>query len=150
MTMDRWISQAVDYSLAQIHRNLAELSSFPELTENGRWRTVDHGGWVGGHWVGLIWLAFACTREKGLETAARIWATRLAPRQFDATTHDLGFLFELSHVLGYELTGDITLKAPALQAAETMCQRFNRQRFLPGLGPPDSPGNCAAVPSSIP
>jgi unsaturated chondroitin disaccharide hydrolase len=140
MAMEPWILPALEYSLSQVHRNLVELDSFPERTENGQWFCVENGGWVGGHWVGLLWLAFSSTQNPALEAAARTWAARLAPRQFDTTTHDLGFLFELSHILGYELTGDETLKAPALQAAETMCRRFNsRGGFFQAWGPLDAP-----------
>jgi unsaturated chondroitin disaccharide hydrolase len=135
-----WMDQALDFSLGQVNTNLAHLQSFPERTADGEWVCVDHGGWVGGHWVGLLWLAYSCTNDPGLETAARTWAERLGPRQFDTTTHDLGFLFELSHILGYELTGDKALKAPALQAAETMTRRFNQPGgFFQAWGPLDAP-----------
>ena len=76
--MERWLVQAIDYGLAQIYRNLAELDSFPELTENSRWRTVEHGGWVGGHWAGLIWLAFAHDPRHPFQTS-----------QFDRSWPDL-------------------------------------------------------------
>jgi unsaturated chondroitin disaccharide hydrolase len=139
MVTNHWILQALEYSLARIRANLAALEFFPERTENGRWRTVENGGWVGGHWVGLLWLAFAYTQDAELKKAARAWAARLAPRQYDATTHDLGFLFELSHVLGVRLTGDETLKLPALQAAETLSRRFNpRGGFFQAWGPLDA------------
>jgi len=136
--MENWPHAALEFSLLRIRENAASLEAFPELTENGRWRTVENGGWVGGHWVGLLWLAFAQTHDPDLEQAARAWAARLAPRQFDPNTHDLGFLFELSHVLGYALTGDESLKAPALQAAETLSRRFNpRGNFFQAWGPLD-------------
>jgi unsaturated chondroitin disaccharide hydrolase len=135
-----WIAQALDYSLARVDTNLAHLQSFPERTAGGEWICVDHGGWVGGHWVGLLWLAFSHTNDPEVETAARTWAARLAPRQFDTTTHDLGFLFELSHILGWELTGNETLKVPALQAAETLSLRFNQAGgFFQAWGPLDAP-----------
>jgi unsaturated chondroitin disaccharide hydrolase len=128
--------------VTRVNKNLAQLQSFPERTENGGWVCVENGGWVGGHWVGLLWLMFAYTRDSALESAARAWAARLEPRQFDTTTHDLGFLFELSHVLGFQLTGDGTLKRPALQAAEILSQRFNsRGGFLQAWGPLDAPSN---------
>jgi unsaturated chondroitin disaccharide hydrolase len=135
-----WMDQALDFCVARVQENLTHLESFPERTEGGAWVCVENGGWVGGHWVGLLWLAFAYTQDPTLEAAARAWAARLAPRQFDTTTHDLGFLFELSHILGYQLTGDDTLKTPALQAAETLCCRFNhRGRFFQAWGPLDAP-----------
>jgi unsaturated chondroitin disaccharide hydrolase len=94
---------------------------------------------VGGHWVGLIWLAFAHTQDPALERAARTWAAYLLPRQFDTTTHDLGFLFKLSHILGYELTGDGAFIPPALQAAETLSRRFNpRGGYFQAWGPLDA------------
>lgn len=128
-TLD-WAIQALDFSLLRIRENLSSLESFPERTENGSWVCVEKvgekpGWWVGGHWVGLLWQAFAYSKDSDLEQAARTWASYLVPRQFDTTTHDLGFLFELSHILGYQLTRDEAFIPPAIQAAEALSQRFN-------------------------
>jgi len=108
---------------------------------------MDNGGWVGGHWVGLLWLAYAHTGDKSFEVAAREWAARLVPRQNDTTTHDLGFLFELSHILGAKLTGDAVLKPPALQAARTLTRRFNSKgNFFQAWGPLDgTPGERGRI-----
>jgi len=131
MMSENWINAALDFCLARIRENLTHLESFPERTQDGQWLCVDNGGWVGGHWVGLIWLAFAHTQDPALESAARTWAVSLLPRQFDTTTHDLGFLFELSHILGQKLTGDDSFIPPAMQAAETLSRRFNpRGRYF--------------------
>jgi unsaturated chondroitin disaccharide hydrolase len=123
----QWASRALAFSLGRISLNMVQLSEFPEYTRGDRWICAKDGGWVGGHWVGLLWLAYAYTRDREIERQARQWATRLSPRQNDTTTHDLGFLFELSHVLGANITGDATLKGPALQAARTLTLRFNRK-----------------------
>lgn len=134
-----WLSQAIEFSIQKIRQNIADLNSFPERTEDSKWVCVDNGGWVGGHWVGLLWLAFAHTCEATFKLAAYDWAARLAPRQKDATTHDLGFLFELSHVLGFHLTGDKALKSPAINAAQTLYRRFNeRGNFFQAWGLPDA------------
>ncbi len=126
---------ALDFSLEQIRQNLADLTSFPERTIGNHWECVNNGGWVGGHWVGLLWLAYAHTGDPSFEAAARQWAARLAPRQNDTTTHDLGFLFELSHILGAKLTCDTSLKPPALQAARTLTLRFNSKgNFIQAWG----------------
>ena len=123
----QWVSQALAFSLGRISRNMIQLSGFPEYTRGGQWSLAEDGGWVGGHWVGLLWLAYAYTRDREIERQARHWAILLSARQNDTTTHDMGFLFELSHVLGANLTGDATLKDPALQAARTLTRRFNRK-----------------------
>jgi unsaturated chondroitin disaccharide hydrolase len=121
----QWVSQALAFSIGRISQNMIQLPDFPEYTLGDRWVFAENGGWVGGHWVGLLWLAYAYTHDQQFECYARKWADRLSVRQYDTTTHDLGFLFELSHVLGANLTSDATLKGPALQAARTLTRRFN-------------------------
>jgi unsaturated chondroitin disaccharide hydrolase len=80
--------------------------------------------------------------DKSLEQAAREWTTRLALRQNDTSTHDLGFVFELSHVLGAQLTGDASLKPPALQAARSLIQRYNEKgKFIRAWGALDTDTN---------
>ncbi|RPI24600.1 MAG: glucuronyl hydrolase [Chloroflexota bacterium] len=133
-----FVDAALTYSAEVTRRNLESLKTFPELTRESEWACVENGGWVGGHWTGLLWLAFSQTGDQTFENGARQWAARLAPRQNDPTTHDLGFLFELSHVLGACVTGDAALKPPALAAARTLLQRFNpRGQYLQAWGPPD-------------
>lgn len=120
-----FVKEALDYSIRMVRRNLQELKDFPEIAKDGQWTPVPGGGWVGGHWTGLIWLAYAHTGDPALQSAACEWSERLAPRQYDLGTHDLGFLFELSYILGAKLTGDDSFKAPALQASRSLIQRFN-------------------------
>jgi unsaturated chondroitin disaccharide hydrolase len=137
-----WLEAALEFCLAKTRQNLATLASFPERTEGGQWVQIDpdeHGWWVGGHWVGLLWLAYAATGDPSLTVAARDWANRLLPRRPDQIDHDLGFLFELGFVLGYQLTNDESLKASAVQAAETLSRRFNpRGQFIQAWGPLDA------------
>ena len=120
-----FVQEALDYSIERVRANLKQLHDFPELAKDGQWAVAPGGGWVGGHWTGLIWLAYAHTQDAFLLAEARGWTERLAPRQYDLTTHDLGFLFELSYILGAKLTGDAALKAPAIQAARSLIRRFN-------------------------
>jgi unsaturated chondroitin disaccharide hydrolase len=133
-----WVKVALAYSLEKLRATLAAVNAFPELTQNGVWQCVEDGGWTGGHWTGLLWLAYAHTGDKTLESAARTWTARLAPRQYDTTTHDLGFLFELSHLLGAKLANDASFKTPAIQAAQTLIRRFNSKgNYLQAWGPLD-------------
>ena len=134
-----WLSEAIDFGLHKIHCNMRELTAFPERTDGNSWICVEDGSWVGGHWVGLLWLAYAHTQNSEFERAARIWASKLAARQNDDSTHDLGFLFELSHVLGFRFTGDCVLRKPALIAALTLYKRFNPNgNFFQAWGDPNS------------
>ena len=146
MTNDKkdWINDALTFVSARTRDNLERVTDFPESAKDGVWEYARNkpGGWVGGHWTGLLWLAFAHTGDKLFGQAAREWTARLAPRQSDTSTHDLGFLFELSHVLGAQLTGDALLKLPALNAARSLIQRFNAKgRFIRAWGALDTPTN---------
>lgn len=142
ITRPSWLDAALEFCIAKTRNNLAVLDSFPERTENGRWVLTDpdqHGWWVGGHWVGLLWLAYAATGDPSFAAAARDWAKRLLPQLNDQADHDLGFLFKLGFVLGYQLTGDENLKAPALEAAAILSRRFNSHgHFIQAWGALDA------------
>ncbi len=138
ITPPSWLDAALEFCINKTRINLSSLASFPERTEGGRWVQIDpdqHGWWVGGHWVGLLWLTHAASGDPSLEAAARAWAGRLLPQLNDQADHDLGFLFELGFVLGSKLTGDEGLKSPALQAAAILSRRFNpRGQFIQAWG----------------
>ncbi len=144
----QFVPEALQYSLDVICQNLATVQGFPELAQGGKWSYArEDGGWTGGHWTGLLWLAYAHTADPLVERGAREWTARLAPRQNDTMTHDLGFLFELSHLLGLKLTGDASFKEPAIQAARTLTRRFNSKgNFFQAWGPlngtPDERGRA--------
>jgi len=137
-----WLDAALEFCIVKTRHNLANLVTFPERTADGRWVQLApnlHGWWVGGHWVGQLWLTYAATGDPSLAAAARDWANRLLPGLHDQADHDLGFLFELGFILGYKLTGDEELKIPALQAAATLSRRFNpRGQFIQAWGALDA------------
>jgi unsaturated chondroitin disaccharide hydrolase len=122
--MERY-DQVLDALVAKTRRNLSRLDAFPHTTRGGLWRTSAHGRWTAGHWIGIIWLAYLRSGDPRLMDAARTWLERLAPRQTDTTTHDMGFLFSPSFVRGYRITGDRALREIALTAARSLTTRFN-------------------------
>ncbi|MBK7456166.1 MAG: hypothetical protein IPJ46_21325 [Anaerolineales bacterium] len=67
ITSPSWLDAALEFCITKTRDNLATLTSFPERTEDGKWiqtKPDQHGWWVGGHWVGLLWLAYAATGEQ--------------------------------------------------------------------------------------
>lgn len=83
--------------------------------------------WVNGFWSGQLWLAFAHTNDPIFLQAARrqrpYFERRLALSQ--THDHDLGFLYSLSAVADYKLTGDMHAQQLGLQAASSLASRFN-------------------------
>ena len=127
--MQEQFQAALEYSIEITHHNLETLSDFPERCEGECWTTIDRNRipahWNDGFWVGLLWLAYAHTGDKKFDAGAREWANWLAWLKEETRTHDLGFIFWLSHVLGARVTGDASLLPNALQAAQTLTRRYN-------------------------
>ncbi len=57
---------ALDACVATTRRNLARLEGFPYWTEQGRWLTEQRGRGTGGHWLGIIWMAYLRTGDPAL------------------------------------------------------------------------------------
>jgi len=95
----------------------------PDLT----YKRSDDRNWVDGFWSGQLWLAYAETGDRTFFDAARqqraYFMSRLA--QTDTHDHDLGFLYSLSAVADFKLTGDSSARAMGIAAAESLASRFN-------------------------
>ena len=144
-----WQEEALDFSLKKIEASINTLDEFPDRCAGPEWTSVrpdrDSRHWVDGFWTGQLWLAYAYTKEAKFEAAAREWTERLAWLKTTTGTHDLGFIFYLSNVLGAYATGDESLFADALIAAETFTKRYNpRGEFLLAWG--DANGEINGTP----
>ena len=142
--LNQTLQEALNYSLQIIEHNIQALDYFPDRCPGETWTTVQKeripGHWVDGFWVGLLWLTYAHTQDPNIESAARAWANRLAWLRHTTDTHDLGFIFYLSNVLGGRATDDNALLANAAEAAETFTQRYNhRGEYLQAWGKIDGP-----------
>lgn len=142
--MKQQLEEALHYSLQVIAKNSETIIYFPERFENGAWVTSEKdripSHWVDGFWTGLLWLAYAHTQDTNMETAARKWTSELSWLKDTTLTHDLGFIFYLSHVLGYRITSDESLLSDALTAVETFTQRYNpRGEYMQAWGRIDGP-----------
>ena len=123
---------------------------FPHYSENGAWELLDvhsssqwhgdqyeHGNWTAGFWFGTMWLTALGREDDAIAELARSRLPQLDERAFDHTTHDLGFLFYPSLVLG-ELCGFIGAEQaqPAIEAARMTARRFNDAgRYIQAFGP---------------
>ena len=143
-----------DYRLAasrEYQRSLERAEClYPHYSENGSWELLDvdalsswqdgsyeHGNWTAGFWFGTMWLSALASGDEGPAELAKVRLSRLAGRATDATTHDLGFLFFPSVVLGYEcgfLTDEEAVSA--VEAARMTARRFNDMgRYIQAFGP---------------
>ncbi|MFJ8510414.1 glycoside hydrolase family 88 protein [Streptomyces avermitilis] len=142
----RTLRAAADYAVEKIRAVAPGVSAFPVGTKFEKWVYSQNGDWVGGFWPGTLWMAWLYSKDEELRTLALDSARKLAPRQHDTSTHDLGFLFTPSWVTAWHLTGDDTWRRGAVQAADSLIQRYNpRGRFLRAWGALDDPNNAGRV-----
>jgi unsaturated chondroitin disaccharide hydrolase len=115
----------------------------PHVTdEDGRWELIAPLDaedaaltglpWTGGFVAGQLWLA----REH--ERAAAV-TDLLRPRAAQPTTHDLGFLFWPSAVLGLAATGDDCYRVLGLRAAASLVRRSLPNGVIQVIGALDDP-----------
>ncbi|QNK58216.1 glycoside hydrolase family 88 protein [Paenibacillus sp. PAMC21692] len=102
---------------------------FPHASLAGKYDRTAASAWTSGFWPGLLWLAY---REEGDESLKRLAQTCEAAQdealdEFAKLHHDVGFMWCLSAVASYKLTGDEQSKQRALKAASILAGRFNPQ-----------------------
>ncbi|MFE0537099.1 glycoside hydrolase family 88 protein [Streptomyces nigra] len=142
----RTLREAADYAVDKLAAVSPTVTAFPVGTRFEKWVYSQNGDWVGGFWPGALWMAWLYSGDDAFRTRALASAQKLAPRQNDTGTHDLGFLFYPSWVTAWRLTGDEAWRAGALKAAGTLIRRYNpRGRFIRAWGGLNDPNNAGRV-----
>jgi unsaturated chondroitin disaccharide hydrolase len=143
---ERTLRAAADYAVDKVRSVAPGVKHFPVGTKFEKWVYSQNGDWVGGFWPGTLWMAWLYSEDDAFRTWALESAQRLAPRQYDTSTHDLGFLFYPSWVTAWRLTGDEAWRAGAVQAADSLIQRYNpRGHFIRAWGALTDPNNAGRV-----
>ncbi|MGW7529633.1 glycoside hydrolase family 88 protein [Streptomyces sp. NPDC054783] len=143
---ERALRAAADYAVEKLHAVAPGVTGFPVGTKFEKWTYSQNGDWVGGFWPGTLWMAYLHSGDDVFRTLALDSARELAPRRHDTTTHDLGFLFYPSWVTAWRLTGDDNWRAGAIEAADSLIQRYNpRGHFIRAWGALDDPKNAGRV-----
>ncbi len=130
--------RAIVAALATVRRNIAVFGdNYPDdTTKNGRYPVRPasdefpagaNRGWTPSFWPGVEWLAWEFSGDESFRDAADRHAVDFGRRvaaEEDIDTHDLGFLYTLSCVAAWRLTGDAAARAAALLAADCLMRRF--------------------------
>lgn len=110
-------------------------------SKNLFYRQMDNEDWTNGFWTGEIWLAYEFCNDEILKKAALIqcdsFYKRISEKIYTAS-HDMGFLYSLSCVAAYKLTGSEKAKEAALMAAENLTTMFREKgQFIQSINQPD-------------
>jgi unsaturated chondroitin disaccharide hydrolase len=125
-----------DFIVKKVRRNGKNFEDrLPVYTTDGKYSFNEDGGWVGGFWPGLNFLCYEMTGDQDFLYTARRSKHRFIKRLYEnkeTLDHDTGFLYSLSCVADYKLTGDLDSRKLALDSAKVLAERYNeRGKFIP-------------------
>lgn len=126
---NEFIDSAIEFVTNKISDDLPEFTDkFPAACSKGNvYPATENFDWTESFWTGMLWLAYEETGDEKYRKAAEIQLDSFRNRidtRYMTGTHDLGFLYTLSCVAAYKITGDETAKETALKAADCLMERY--------------------------
>ncbi|NGZ74419.1 glycoside hydrolase family 88 protein [Saccharibacillus alkalitolerans] len=122
--------RAAAYVLRQIDAGLDTFGpcAYPAPSSTGGiYPAIPNFEWTSGFWTGMLWLAYELTGEAKYRRAAESQLPDYRARldgKIGTDTHDLGFLYSLSAVNEYRITGNPKAREAGLMAAELLAARY--------------------------
>lgn len=130
--MDKWLDNCLEKIVNKVRLESQQLgNAIPYIPYNGRYSDVvrERGidWWTNGFWGGLQWQLFNDTNQSIFLETAVVQEKRLdqALHLFEDIHHDVGFIWLLTAVAHYRITGDKQAYRTGLHAAELLAGRFN-------------------------
>jgi unsaturated chondroitin disaccharide hydrolase len=122
------LKPVMDFIVNKVQRNAAVIgANFPFYSMNGTYQFSKPSNWTSGFWPGLLWLVHEQTGDTMCKLQAEACEEQLdnVLHQFYELSHDMGFMWTLSSLANYKLTGNSESKRRALTAASHLAGRFN-------------------------
>lgn len=101
--------------------------------------TFVYSDWTSSFWTGMVWLAYELTGEERFKNVGLIHSKSFRERYETNDIldhHDIGFLYSLSCVAAYKVTGDEFSKETALLAAQKLAGRYREKAGIIQRGGP--------------
>lgn len=95
------------------------------INKNKKIKLVNTSDWCSGFFPGCLWEIYELTGDKKWEKSALRFTLPIENQKFNGGTHDMGFKMTPSFGKAYKFTGDTTYRNILIQAAKTLCTRFN-------------------------
>lgn len=138
------LTTAFEECLKQVDLNMQYFKDkFPwSATKQQKYPVIENIEWTDGFWTGMLWLAYEYTKDEAYRELADQNVESFLHRvehKIELDHHDLGFLYSLSCVSGYKLTGSEHAKRAGILAADKLITRWQEKgQFLQAWGPLDS------------
>lgn len=134
-----WVEEAWSRTLDKTLRNTARIGSgFPHASQGGVYDLAEPAWWTAGFWPGLLWVLYEESGREELKALAQECEAKLDAvlDGYVRLDHDLGFMWTLTSIASYKLTGSETSRVRALKAANYLAARFNlKGRYIRAWNP---------------
>lgn len=113
-------------------------ANFPHASQGGVYVLEPPHWWTAGFWPGMLWLFGQDGGEEELRRIAEACEEKLDDvlRDYTKLDHDIGFMWTLTSLASYKLTGNAESRRRALQAANYLAGRFNlKGRYIRAWNP---------------
>lgn len=126
------VKQAIENVIKQIDANMEYFKEkFPySATKNNKYEIIENIEWTDGFWTGLLWLAYEYTGDNKYRELAEknvLSFKNRVDKDIEIDHHDLGFLYSLSCVSAYKLTGSEIAKEASIKAADKLISRYQEK-----------------------
>lgn len=123
-------TEALTFCTEQIKRILPDFTYIFQSPSSEKlfYQPMENIGWTNSFWTGEIWLAYEFSKDEAFKEAAMIQCDSFYHRiknRIATGDHDLGFLYSLSCVAAFKLTGDEKAKEAALEAASHLMRLYS-------------------------
>lgn len=122
-------------------------------SENGFYTGIPNNYWTTGFWTGQLWLARELTGNRQFQLAAEKQVDSFLDRitrRIEVDHHDMGFLYSLSCVAAWKLTGNEKGKKAALMAADKLLERFHPEgNYIQAWGAMSDPDRFMLIIDSL-
>ena len=121
--------KALDRAAGKVRNNISAFKNmYPApASDNNVYPLIDNSEWTTSFWPGMLWLSWESTGDNIFRKAAEEYISDFRSRldnRLGTDTHDLGFLYTLSCVAPWKLTGNSIAKTAALKAADLLVMRY--------------------------
>lgn len=144
--MNNQYQEALTYALSIIKKNLdVFVDKYPHVSVGNVYSPEENNLWTNSFYPGMCYLAYDITGDREFlkheKDYLKSFGNRIQKRI--GISHDLGFLYTLSCVADYKLTGSREACDIAMEAADVLTERYNEKgRYIQawgdmGIGYPD-------------
>lgn len=140
-----YLEDMINYALEKIEDNLEAFSHLvpPASSENQVFIPEENEDWTASFWIGQLFLAKELSGVKNFDEVINnqliSFKNRLKKR-IGLETHDIGFLYTLSSMADYKITGSLESRKIAIEAADLLMERYDEKaEIIQAWGDLESP-----------